>query len=187
MQARDNEDKPFEDEDLPTGFDSDASDETQENDWSDWRGNLSGAVCLFCPATYTDFSDILAHMSIVHEFDYRALKDQMKLNFYQQIKLINYIRRQIYLKHCLNCDEKFEDSETLYHHMKSENHLKPPLEHRDQSWDQSQFYFPTYENDNFLCLIEDHEDEIISDEAPVIPQELPDEQEAIINQFRENL
>ena len=187
MQARDNEDKPFEDEDLPNGFDSDASDETQENDWSDWRGNLSGAVCLFCPATYTDFSDILAHMNIVHEFDYKALKDQMKLNFYQQIKLINFIRRQIYLKHCLNCDEKFADSETLYNHMKAENHLKPPLEHRE-SWDQSQFYFPTYENDNFLCLIEDHEDEIISDEeAPVIPQELPDEQEAIINQFRENL
>ena len=20
-----------------------------ENDWSDWRGDLSGAVCLFCP------------------------------------------------------------------------------------------------------------------------------------------
>ena len=40
--------------------------------------------------------------------------------------------------------------------MKTENHLKPP-EERDE-WDQSQFYFPTYENDNFLCLIEDEED-----------------------------
>ena len=67
-RSRDHEDKPFEDEDLPTGFDSDNSDETHENDWSDWRGNLSGAVCLFCPATYTDFNDILDHMSIGNIF-----------------------------------------------------------------------------------------------------------------------
>ena len=65
-RARDNEDKPFEDEDLPSGFDSDKSDSEvkinltlfllsliffipQENDWSDWRGNLSGKVILFLP------------------------------------------------------------------------------------------------------------------------------------------
>ena len=23
-----------------------------ENDWSDWRGDLSGAVCLFCPGEH---------------------------------------------------------------------------------------------------------------------------------------
>ena len=40
---RDYEDKPFEEEDLPTGFDSDHSDDDEEdNNWSDWRGNLSG-------------------------------------------------------------------------------------------------------------------------------------------------
>ena len=40
---RDYEDKPFEEEDLPTGFDSDHSeDDDDDNNWSDWRGNLSG-------------------------------------------------------------------------------------------------------------------------------------------------
>ena len=95
---RDYEDKPFEEEDLPTGFDSDHSDDDEEdNNWSDWRGNLSGAVCLFCPANYTEFSDLLKHMNIVHEFDYENLKSQLSLNFYQQIKLINFIRRQMHL------------------------------------------------------------------------------------------
>jgi len=170
-QSRENEEKPFEEEDLPTGFDSDHSDEGNENDWSDWRGNLSGAVCLFCPANYTEFSDLLKHMNIVHEFDYENLKSQLSLNFYQQIKLINFIRRQMHLLQCLHCNDKFEDFDVLFKHMKSENHLKPP-EERDE-WDSSQYYFPTYENDNFLCLIEDEEnskaDEV--EAAPVIPQE----------------
>jgi len=181
-RARDNEDKPFEDEDLPSGFDSDKSD-SEENDWSDWRGNLSGAVCLFCPATYADFSDILDHMNLVHEFDYKSTKNQMRLNFYQQIKLINYIRRQIYLKHCISCDEKFDNSEGLMNHMKEQNHLRPPAE--KDSWDQSQFFFPTYENDNFLCLIEDDDGiEKDEEEAPVIPQEMP-LHDALIDQIED--
>ena len=81
-------------QDLPTGFDSDRSDEGNENDWSDWRGNLSGAVCLFCPANYTDFSDILNHMNIVHFFDYGKLKSSLSLNFYQQIKVWPYTKKK---------------------------------------------------------------------------------------------
>ena len=114
----------------------------------------------------------------------KAMKAQMKLNFYQQVKLINYIRRQVYLNHCLNCDEKFESADELFTHMKEQNHLKAPLER--ENWDQSQFYFPTYENDNFLCLIEDDDMKEdggqVGSDAPVIPQELPAEQEEIINQ-----
>ena len=90
-------------------------------------------------------------MQVIHEFDYAEMKNQLQLSFYQQIKLINYIRRQMHLNQCINCSEKFCDSEALMAHMKSESHLKPPSEKDD--WDQSQYYFPTYENDNFLCLI----------------------------------
>lgn len=171
--SKNHEDKPFEEEDLPTGFDSDNEEEEAfENDWSDWRGHLSGAVCLFCPANYTDFNELLHHMNAVHEFDYKGMRSSMKLNFYQQIKLINYIRRQMHLNQCLFCNDKFKDFETLFNHMKAEDHLKPPQE-RDE-WDQSQYYFPTYDNDNFLCLIED-EEEISKDptkDVPVIPQDL---------------
>jgi len=175
---RDYEDKPFEEEDLPTGFDSDHSDDDEEdNNWSDWRGNLSGAVCFFCPANYTDLKDLLNHMQVIHEFDYEEMKHELQLSFYQQIKLINFIRRQMHLNQCINCSEKFCDSESLMAHMKTESHLKPPNEKED--WDQSQYYFPTYENDNFLCLIEDDDDggpnskHNKEEDAPVIPQEMP--------------
>lgn len=33
-------DKPFEEEDLPNGFDSDHEEAGDENDWSDWRGKF---------------------------------------------------------------------------------------------------------------------------------------------------
>lgn len=109
-------------------------------------------------------------MNVVHDFDYSEMKSEMKLNFYQQIKLINYIRRQMHLKHCMFCNDKFDDFEALFSHMKKEGHLKPPND--KEEWDQSQYFFPTYENDNFLCLIED-DDNSKSDDAPVIPQEIP--------------
>ncbi len=125
----------------------------------------------------SDFADILNHMNVVHEFDYKSMKSALKLNFYQQIKLINFIRRQMHLVQCMFCNDKFNDFETLFSHMKTESHLKPPLD-RDE-WDQSQFYFPTYENDNFLCLIEDEDDLFEEGQtcnnqqpAPVIPQDL---------------
>ena len=178
FRERDFEDKPFEDEDLPTGFDSDNSDDVDdENNWSDWRGNLSGlaisllfpllvhfdrwlflgAVCLFCPATYADFGDLLDHMNLVHEFDYKSTVKQMKLNFYKQVKLINYIRRQIYLNRCIYCDEKFENSEALMNHMKEQNHLRPPAE--KDSWDQSQFFFPKsklHESDKYNIYLQSY-------------------------------
>ena len=171
-EQRDFEDRPFEEEDLPTGFDSDHSDENEddEKNWSDWRGNLSGAVCFFCPANYTDLKDLLNHMNVIHEFDYQAMKKELQLSFYQQIKLINFIRRQMHLNQCMCCDEKFKDQDLLLDHMKIEDHFKPPSE-KDE-WDQSQYYFPTYENDNFLCLIEDDGPNKTEDEAPVIPQEI---------------
>lgn len=198
---------------MPTGFDSDHSDDDEEdNNWSDWRGNLSGnrvlerdsetkkykinaetisihnytymlftyflgAVCFFCPANYTDLKDLLNHMQVIHEFDYEEMKHELQLSFYQQIKLINFIRRQMHLNQCINCSEKFCDSDSLMAHMKTESHLKPPNEKED--WDQSQYYFPTYENDNFLCLIEDDDDggpnskHNKEEDAPVIPQEMP--------------
>ena len=40
-----------------------------ENDWSDWRGDLSGAVCLFCPGEHkSNFKDGLeVYISTKHK------------------------------------------------------------------------------------------------------------------------
>ena len=136
-----------------------------EHDWSDWRKYLPGAVCLFCPATYSNegnaTSDLFVHMKAVHDFDFVEIKSHLGLSFYQQIKLVNYIRRQLHLNACIFCDKKVENSgeehnvyrQSLLEHMKKEGHMKLP---KDKSeWDQPQYFFPTFENDNLLSLLAD--------------------------------
>lgn len=143
----------FDDEFLPSGFDSDND---NDNDWSDWKGDLSGVVCLFCEAIYNDIKDLLVHMDLIHQFNFKKLRDESELSFYQQVKLINYIRRQVHLNSCICCGEKFEDREKLIFHMGSEEHMRLPETNED--WDQSQYFFPTYENDNFLCGLDEVDD-----------------------------
>ena len=137
----------------------------QEDDWYDWRKYLPGFVCLFCPATYANggngANDLFHHMKVVHEFDFVEIKESMKLSFYQQVKLVNYIRRQVHLGACIYCDENIEKpkhtdetyKENLLNHMKIENHMKLPEDKSE--WDQSQYLFPTYENDTLLSYLPD--------------------------------
>jgi len=169
------------DEELPSGWDN-ADIDNDDNDWNDWRDDLGGAVCLFCPVTYQDTSELLEHMKIVHGFDFAQIKLDLKLNFYQQIKLINYIRRSIHLNTCPGCNEEFEDRDTLLEHLTESCHYVPTS---SSDWDQPQYYFPTYENDNLLCGLEteledrDSEDTgIYSDSSsgvfpPVLPEDIP--------------
>ena len=89
----------------------------------------------------------------------------------------------MHLTQCMFCDDKFKDFESLFGHMKAEEHLKPPQDREE--WDQSQFYFPTYENDNFLCLIEEDEEE---DSVPVIPQDIQVQESILFHEeFRKQL
>ena len=141
--------------------------EDAERDWYDWRKYLPGFVCLFCPAIYSNCgngpNDLFTHMQSVHGFDFIEIKNRMKLSFYQQVKLVNYIRRQIHLGSCIFCDENIETTkqendsklyrETLLEHMKKEGHMKLPEDKSE--WDQSQYLFPTYENDILLSYLPD--------------------------------
>jgi hypothetical protein len=65
----------------------------------------------------------------------------------------------------------------MQQHMSWSNHYEPS----PKDWDQPQFYFPTYENDNLLCVLEEEGDEedqgFCSDGSgaaapPVLPEEV---------------
>ena len=166
-EGRTNEDT---DEESNVSEVGDAEDEG--HDWSDWRKFLPGFVCLFCPAYYPNCgrgaSDLFVHMTAIHDFDFVQLKNERKLTFYQQVKAVNYIRRQMHLSACVFCDEKIitdkneknidSYKEGLLLHMQQQNHIKLP---DDQSeWDQSQYLFPTYENDILLSYLPDEDEGI---------------------------
>jgi len=145
--------------------------EGNDNDWSDWRGDHGGMVCLFCNATYSEICDLTNHMVEVHGFDFNKLKSDLSLNFYQQVKVINYIRRCVHLNTCLGCSEVFASRAELMSHMAWCSHQTPS----PKDWDQPQYYFPTYENDNLLHSLQDLEGEGLDDVAPqvkVLPEDI---------------
>lgn len=135
-------------DDTAVGTDSEA-----EEDFSDWEEPGAQAVCLFCEYSSSIPDKLTSHMQELHDLDLNEIKLRLNLNFYQQVKLINYIRRQVHLGICIGCQQKFDEKKILMEHMHEKGHTAviPDI----STWDQPQYFFPTYENDNLLCHIED--------------------------------
>ncbi|XP_027058235.1 zinc finger protein 277-like [Pocillopora damicornis] len=137
------------------------TDKSDEEDWSDWKGDLPPCVCLFCESSSPATNEILQHMKEEHLFDFYTIKSSFGLDFYHQVKIVNYIRRQVYKNNCIKCQENFQDKVTVLEHMKKAQHFAVP---EDRTvWDQPQYFFPTYENDALLCSLEDDEEDETED------------------------
>ncbi|XP_015431962.1 PREDICTED: zinc finger protein 277 [Dufourea novaeangliae] len=119
----------------------DQSSEDEET-WSDWKDEGIGITCLFCSHTDKQFHFILAHMRTEHDFNFQ--EESKDLTFYQKVKVVNYIRRQIQLRRCVFCEVEVDNT---LEHMKRQNHFKIPIQ---KVWDHPEFYFPMCENDSFL-------------------------------------
>lgn len=128
-----------------------------EDDWSDWKGDLPPTVCLFCEESYPATNQALQHMKDDHSFDFLAVKCSLGLDFYHQVKIVNYIRRQVYKNNCVKCQGNFPSRPAVLEHMEKEQHFTLPDE--QTLWDQPQYFFPTYENDALLCSLEDDEND----------------------------
>ncbi|CAI9724398.1 finger 277 [Octopus vulgaris] len=135
-------------EEFSTDFDC-------EENWDGWHDESgSTAVCLFCDFSSADADILLQHMKDSHGLDLNLLKKEHNLDFYQQVKLINYIRRQVHLLKCISCDKQFESKDVLMLHLHSSGHSQQIP--KSNMWMQPQYYFPTYENDNLLCQLMDN-------------------------------
>ena len=160
------------DEWPPTGFDAPES----EDEWSDWQeAPSSGAVCLFCDFSTVDVDGLSAHMRDEHQFDFPEVKSRLRLSFYQQVKLVNYIRRQMVELACMFCQETLPTRETLLEHLRAADHLRVP---EPPIWDQPQYFFPTYENDSLLYALEEAEG--AADDVPVYPEDPVDVRQSVL-------
>ncbi|TMS05054.1 Zinc finger protein 277 [Larimichthys crocea] len=163
----------------------------EDDDWSDWQAHPVSAVCLFCDHQSETMEQIYTHMKEAHDFDLHKLRTELNLKFYQQVKLVNFIRRQIHQNRCYGCQEKFDSRENVLCHVVAEGHvMKLP----DVSiWNQPQYYFPTYENDALLCTLSDSDesdDTTHSEDVPVIAEDISDlralKQTSVLNQLLKN-
>uniref|UniRef100_A0A8C4J093 Zinc finger protein 277 n=1 Tax=Dromaius novaehollandiae TaxID=8790 RepID=A0A8C4J093_DRONO len=138
-----------------------------EEDWSDWEEHPMCAVCLFCEQQADTTEKLYFHMQKSHGFDFLKIKSEHGLNFYQQVKLVNFIRREIHHCRCYNCQEKFQSKIELISHMEETKHVT--FLPARSTWDQPQYYFPTYENDTLLCTLSDSEDLTAEDSNEDVP------------------
>ncbi len=60
----------------------------------DWNDPVQEYFCLFCDKSFDKEPDILDHLLNEHRFDFKA-SILMNNSFHDQVKLINYIRRQV--------------------------------------------------------------------------------------------
>ncbi|CAN9498817.1 unnamed protein product [Ophioblennius macclurei] len=147
----------------------------EDDDWSDWQAHPVSAVCLFCDHQSDTMEQIYTHMKESHGFDLHSLKTELNLKFYQQVKLVNFIRRQIHHSRCYGCQQKFESRADVLRHIAAEGHVMVLPE--SSTWDQPQYYFPTYENDTLLCTLSDNEEDdsertAHSEDVPVIAEDV---------------
>ncbi|XP_004702638.1 zinc finger protein 277 isoform X1 [Echinops telfairi] len=161
----------------------------QEDDWSDWEEHPVSAVCLFCEKQAETIETLYVHMEDAHEFNLLKIKSELGLNFYQQVKLVNFIRREVHQCRCYGCQVKFKSKADLRTHMEETKHIS--LLPERQTWDQLQYYFPTYENDSLLCTLSDSEGDLTAqgqkENVPVLSEDtarLPAlKQSSILNQL----
>uniref|UniRef100_A0A8B9PHF5 Zinc finger protein 277 n=1 Tax=Apteryx owenii TaxID=8824 RepID=A0A8B9PHF5_APTOW len=159
-----------------------------EEDWSDWEEHPMCAVCLFCEQQADTTEKLYFHMQNSHGFDFLKIKSEHGLNFYQQVKLVNFIRREIHHCRCYKCQEKFQSKTELISHMEETKHIT--FLPARSTWDQPQYYFPTYENDTLLCTLSDSEDltaEDSSEDVPVVSEDTSNlkalKQSSVLNQL----
>ncbi|KAK4878453.1 hypothetical protein RN001_010959 [Aquatica leii] len=133
-------------EDLPL-------EENSDREYADWNESELTITCLFCSHSDKDISNVCLHMNSKHRFNFYNVSKH--LDFYQKVKLVNYIRRQIHCLHCIYCDESLQDRDSLEMHLKicQQGHLPD-----SKLFDQPEFYFPTFENDCFLHYLDDIDD-----------------------------
>lgn len=132
--------------------DSSVFESDSDSDWSGWEGDKQDMICLFCPQNELDTNKLKMHMLNKHKFDFDKVTES--LTFYDRVKIVNFIRRKVYLLHCIWCDEEFQSTDLLQLHLTERNHYC--LDDR-KKWDLPEYFFPTYEDDGFLCSLDDTE------------------------------
>lgn len=150
-----------------------------DSDWSEWedRNQEMAIICLFCEHKENEFEVLLRHMATIHHFDFDA--ETKDLNFYQKVKFVNYVRRKIHLKQCLSCSKTCDSD--IMNHMTGSNHLRcDPSE-----FEKPEYFFPTFEDDSFLCHLDNFNDEEISDDSDAVV--ISEDRIAIVNEAAEML
>jgi len=135
-----------------------ASESEVDETWDDWVEDVPEYTeCLFCEKVVASPNVCMEHMVGDHAFDFKQLKKNLELDFYDCVKLINYVRRQMAEQSCVVCGQKGASRNEILQHMKQEGHFT--IKRDAEFWKNPQYLIPTKENDNFLQGFDDLSDD----------------------------
>ncbi|CAI2164390.1 12071_t:CDS:2 [Funneliformis geosporum] len=149
----------------------------RDDPWDDWNEEeYQQTKCIYCTDVSSTTKGCLNHMIMLHKFDLLEIKNDMGLDFYQTITLINYLRYNVKNHTCMACSTKYENSNDLLDHMNDENCLP-------------KYLLPVLQDDLLLVGFEEDNDEDKDDDLPlhmpdntiVVPEEPP---EVLEEQFK---
>ncbi|KAI9486739.1 MAG: hypothetical protein EXX96DRAFT_516992 [Benjaminiella poitrasii] len=112
----------------------------QDDVWEDWSNDeeeQEDSQCLFCSTTFPRPSAASQHMKTVHNFDFQAVRQSLHLDFYQCIRMINYIRKQVQNNSDFNA-----------------NNVKS-FTGKENFWTDDAYLQPTMPDDSLLFTFED--------------------------------
>lgn len=125
-------------------------DSDSNSNWSDWEGDDQDVTCLFCAQKNCNFTELKTHMKLEHGIDFD--RETEKMPFYDRVKMVNFVRRKMYTKECITCNERFQSSSNLQDHLIQSSHYSLG---NSKDWNLPQYFFPTYEDDALLCHLDD--------------------------------
>lgn len=128
---------------FQTGYDSDS-------DWSDWEGEKQVLTYLYCTLSNTDFAELKKHIKEEHKVDFDEATAEF--TFYDRVKIVNFVRRQMHIMKCITCGSQCTTAAELQQHLQDKQHFG--IGDKTQ-WDLAEYFFPTYEDDAFLCSLDD--------------------------------
>lgn len=119
-------------------------------DWIDDENDKMDCLCFFCPYQ-NKFNNAKKHLLEVHRFDFNKI---YKMNdFYDRIKMVNYIRKSLSEHKCFICQRQFRNADLILEHLEESGHISllPPKE----LFEYPEYYYPTFDNDCFLLFLDE--------------------------------
>lgn len=139
----------------------DSDEEEEDNSWCEWQeDNLAidevRVLCLMCDENNETVEGILDHMKESHKLDLLHEIEEHKMNLYDRMKFINFIRKQNFNGACWICQRSdIGNTMQLAKHLKEE---ETPFKGMPESsvWNAEENLVPMFGNDHLLWLLESY-------------------------------
>ncbi|KRY54627.1 Malignant T-cell-amplified sequence 1, partial [Trichinella britovi] len=166
---------------------ADSDEEAEEESWNEWDEEdieeELAFVCLLCDKAFQAVPLLLQHMLEQHHFHFSEFLENERMDFYERIKFVNFVRKKCHDFVCFICGkDDLRSSDALKKHLseKSEEQMKR-LPGREK-WNKDEYLLPTYENDLLLTVLDEIGGEFVDGPvAEVHPEDLPDIYDSILN------